>query len=81
MVNSYQPAMNAEPLVSLLSRLTKLGVPPKEMPMWRIHQIAIGEALLVVARNRKCPKCGQPHRLAWAMVRATKTDLKELFKS
>jgi len=69
------------PITALLVRLDELGIPPRDMPIWRIHQLAIGEALLVVARNRKCPKCGQPHRLAWAMVRATKTDLQELFKA
>ena len=69
------------PITALLVRLDELGIPPRDMPIWRIHQLAIGEALLVVARNRKCPKCGQPHRLAWAMVRSTKTDLRELFKA
>jgi len=69
------------PITALLVRLDELGIPPRDLPLWRIHQIAIGEALLVVARNRKCPKCGQPHRLAWAMVRSTKTDLRELFKA
>jgi len=68
------------PITALLVRLDELGIPPRDLPLWRIHKIAIGEALLVVARNRKCPKCGQPHRLAWAMVRRPKNNLQDLFK-
>jgi len=72
--------MTPLPITDLIARMMDIGIKPQEMPLWRLHKLLKGEALLIVSRNLKCSVCGQNHLMAWAMVRRPKNNLQDLFK-